>query len=180
MIAAVATQELGLALEVIQITPTRVETVQTTYCHQIMEGRTSEPWDTSWFSDILKQLNITLFFLLKALVRKRHAMSETILVFINAWCSSVCNTIKLGDATFQLTCVQKETVKTEIWKSQSFCNLLMWHVIFLTCSFLVKNYAFYDIMLFSVNYFFSIAAAAPTFLFSISRNRSLSELSLEL
>ena len=62
MIATVVTQELGLVLEGLQITPTRVETVQTPHIHQIMEGRTSKPWDTSWFSDILKELNSTSFF----------------------------------------------------------------------------------------------------------------------
>ena len=46
MTAVLVTQESGLVLEDILMTPTRVETWQRT--HQTMETKTSRPWVTSW------------------------------------------------------------------------------------------------------------------------------------
>ena len=49
VIATPVTPESDSVQEDILITPTRVETKQST--HQIMATSTSKPWDTSWYSD---------------------------------------------------------------------------------------------------------------------------------
>ncbi len=56
MTATAVIPESGLVQEGILMISTRVETH-----HLIMEGRTSKPWDTFWFSDTQKELNIYCF-----------------------------------------------------------------------------------------------------------------------
>ena len=53
------TPELGLVLEELMMTPTRVETKL--YTEETMGTSISKPWGTSWFSDGVKELIILKF-----------------------------------------------------------------------------------------------------------------------
>ena len=57
------TPELGLVLEELMMTPTRVET--RLYTEETMGTSISKPWDTSWSSDDGKELIILKFKKLK-------------------------------------------------------------------------------------------------------------------
>ena len=56
MIALPATPELGLVLEDIQRTPTRVGTWQS--MAEMVETKMSRPWDTSSFSEKISAVNV--------------------------------------------------------------------------------------------------------------------------